>query len=318
MASFKALSLAGMMALATGTAFGADLLPPPPPFDPGPAPVSDFSGWYLRADVGVGTFNDPKLSNPPDPLTQGAGSYVPTSYTLSNGTLGSTTFIALGVGYQLNSWFRADLTGEYRGRTGFEAHDQLLSTNTDSTGFVVNNVLRNFYRGEVSSLVGLINGYVDLGTWYGLTPYVGAGVGFAQNRTSGFTDQGYNNATSAATGAFLGSSSTGGYYAKANKMNFAWALMAGVAWDVNERLKLEVGYRYLSLGKAKAGSPYCYGADGGEQNPPCVNVLTVSDRMSAQDIKLGVRWLLTAPEHHQAPVFDPGQAPPQQRIVRKY
>ena len=34
----------------------------------------------------------------------------------------------------------------------------------------------------------MFNGYADLGTWSGVTPYVGAGVGFAYNKLSGFTD----------------------------------------------------------------------------------------------------------------------------------
>ena len=46
----------------------------------------------------------------------------------------------------------------------------------------------DFYRGNVSSFIGLVNGYVDIGTWYGITPFVGAGVGFSNNRLSGLTD----------------------------------------------------------------------------------------------------------------------------------
>ena len=46
------------------------------------------------------------------------------------------------------------------------------------------------YRADVASIVGLVNGYVNLGAWYGFSPFLGAGVGFADNRLSGFTDQG--------------------------------------------------------------------------------------------------------------------------------
>ena len=34
-------------------------------------------------------------------------------------------------------------------------------------------------QGAVSSAVFLANGYVDIGTWWGVTPFVGAGVGGA-------------------------------------------------------------------------------------------------------------------------------------------
>ena len=38
----------------------------------------------------------------------------------------------------------------------------------------------------------MANAYVDLGTWWCLTPYVGAGVGMANIKISGFRDDGFN------------------------------------------------------------------------------------------------------------------------------
>ena len=49
----------------------------------------------------------------------------------------------------------------------------------------------DFYRGNIASYVTMFNGYADLGTWYGVTPYVGAGVGFAYNKLFGMTDTGF-------------------------------------------------------------------------------------------------------------------------------
>ena len=73
----------------------------------------------------------------------------------------------------------------------------------------------------------------------GITPYVGAGVGFAYNKLFGLTDTGY---------AFTGRrrlSPTGGYSDDGGKRNFAWALMAGLSFNVTQNLKLDLGYRYL-------------------------------------------------------------------------
>jgi opacity protein-like surface antigen len=39
----------------------------------------------------------------------------------------------------------------------------------------------NEYTADTQSWVGLFNGYIDLGTWHCITPYVGGGIGFAQN-----------------------------------------------------------------------------------------------------------------------------------------
>ena len=95
------------------------------------------------------------------------------------------------------------------------------------------------YRADVSSFVGLINGYATPGTWYGFAPFLGAGVGLADNRVSGFAD------------------SSGGRFANGSRTSFAWALMAGVDYDVSPSLKLEFGYRYLNYGSIAAGGSDC-------------------------------------------------------------
>ena len=94
----------------------------------------------------------------------------------------------LGVGYQFNNWLRFDVTGEYRGGSQFQSLYVLNDAGNTGTGNPTQ--LADFYRGNISSWVGLVNGYVDLGTWWGITPYVGAGVGLASNTLSGMTDQG--------------------------------------------------------------------------------------------------------------------------------
>ena len=86
----------------------------------------------------------------------------------------------LGVGYQFNNWFRVDVTGEYRGGSHFQSLYVLNESANIGTGNPTQ--IADFYRGDISSWVGLFNGYVDLGTWYGITPYVGAGVGLAWNK----------------------------------------------------------------------------------------------------------------------------------------
>ena len=36
----------------------------------------------------------------------------------------------------------------------------------------------------------MANVYADLGTWSGITPYVGAGIGYGMTNITGLTDQG--------------------------------------------------------------------------------------------------------------------------------
>ena len=95
----------------------------------------------------------------------------------------SSTFFGLGVGYKVNEWFRADLTGEYRGKANFHGSDSVTFTG----GQGVDN-----YSGSKSEWVFMANAYVDLGTWWSVTPYIGAGVGMANIKISGFRDDGFN------------------------------------------------------------------------------------------------------------------------------
>src|SRR5207244_1943992 len=64
------------------------------------------------------------------------------------------------------------------------------------------------------SNVFLANAYLDLGTWWCLTPFVGAGVGTANNRIRSATDVG-----------FISDGTTGFGFASldSSTWNFAWA-----------------------------------------------------------------------------------------------
>ena len=74
----------------------------------------------------------------------------------------------------------------------------------------------------------MANAFLDLQTDSPLTPYVGGGLGMA-----------YLNDHVSANGAS----------AKVNRWNFAWNVGGGVAFSLNESLALDLGYRYMDLGK---------------------------------------------------------------------
>ncbi len=183
MGGLKALFLVGgALAAMTTVSQAADLLPPAPAIEPAPPVAQEFSGWYLRGDVGVGvqTGNlSPSIT--PNPLI---GAPADAFNSFYNPSLSASALFDVGVGYQINNWFRVDVTGEYRGGGHFQALEQI---GIPSQGY--QNA--NFYRANVSSFIGMVNGYVDLGTWWCVTPFVGAGVGVAANNLSGLTDTGF-------------------------------------------------------------------------------------------------------------------------------
>lgn len=275
MARLKSILLAGMFAATTSVAFAADMpshmapmAPPPPP------PVMDIGGgWYLRGDVGASYYVDPSYSQAD--VTALGGRFI-------NESLGGGGFAGAGVGYQFNDWFRADVTGEYRFASSASAIDQ-FNFNSVIGGIPTPFTNQNYYKGNYSAFVGLLNGYVDLGTFYGITPFVGAGVGFANNRLSGFTDQGFNVNNSSGV-----SSVAGGYVKDGSKTGLAWALHAGLGYDVTPGLKLELAYRYMNLGEGKTGQIICF--CGGTPS----GGLKVKD-LEAHDIKLAMRWMLAPP-----------------------
>lgn len=270
-------TVAGFLALATSitTARAADLLPPPPPPPMPEEPAPDVGGWYLRGDVGVSSYEGGKLWN---------SSFDNSTFTYGEG-LGSGSFVGGGVGYQFNSWFRADVTGEYRYSTGYRAVDR-----DASPGFLGYEK----YRADYSAGLFLVNGYFDLGNWWGFTPFVGGGIGHVNHNISGM------ETSSLIVQPWSGVS--GGTIRNKSHGDFAWALHAGVAYDITPNVKMELAYRYLNLGEARTGVVDCFCG----QTKPGFKIKDIE----AHELKIGVRWALGGPA--PAPAYEP--AP----LMRKY
>lgn len=275
MGSLKALTLAGVVAMtaASTAANAADMLPPPPQLEPPPlrGPVVEESGLYLRGDIGVGMNEISNVRSTFDPTI------VVPSPEINQASLGDSTVIGIGVGYQFNSWFRADFTGEYRSSAQFASvasYDSTPFGGTCGNNLAISGRCSDLYTGNIHSAVFLANGYVDLGSWYGLSPYLGAGLGFSNIQVGSFTDHSIGN-----TG--------GGYSGTTSTTNFAWALMAGLGYHVSPNLILDMSYRYLNQGTVASGQIVCQpiGAN------PCPMEIQHFQLVS-NDILLGMRWLL--------------------------
>ena len=74
----------------------------------------------------------------------------------------------------------------------------------------------------------------------------------------------------------------------ASKWSFAWALYAGLAYEVTKNVIIELAYRYIDLGSATSGP--LFGYDNTPNTPYEFNHIT------SQDLKLGVRFILNALE----------------------
>lgn len=150
--------------------------------------VEEGRSWYLRGDIGY-VFNGA--------ADAGAIGHLP---------LDDAGIFGLGVGARLSDLVRVDLTADYRSPADFNARG---------------------WSGEASATTLLANLYFDLGTWHGLTPYVGAGLGASHLALSGVAD--------------------------AEGWGLAWAVMAGGTVTLAPNWQLDLGYRYLSIENADMG-----------------------------------------------------------------
>ena len=242
MGSFlKFFATAGVLGLTLGAAQAADLprryppLPPPMVQTP-PLLVDEFaSGWYLRGDVGY-------RFNKVDSVTN-AGARAIISDNLSESWMGG-----VGAGYKFQ-WFRTDLTADYGTRAKYTG---------DTTS------MPGDFTAKIDSFTAMANIYGDLGTWWGLTPYIGAGFGTTRLSTSDFS-QHFLPAVAAVD--------------TTNKWNFAWAYMAGISYRISGNYNIDLGYRHIDMGDVTTGRD----SSG--------NRLTFK-KMSADEVRLGVRYLI--------------------------
>ncbi|MET4389989.1 opacity protein-like surface antigen [Bradyrhizobium sp. F1.4.3] len=269
----KSLLAAGAATLISSMAFAADMPIAAPPMY-APAPPADFGGWYLRGDIG---FSNQRTS---DVHYGRESAYSQLTSFNQQSSFDTGGIYGVGAGYRFNNWFRADITGQYRGNANMKATDRFTGT----AGGVAYNGIDNYGASKSEWLV-LANAYVDLGTWWCITPFIGAGVGGARVSIANFSDTGTNNLPFSTTS--FATAPTG------SKWNFAWAAHAGLAYQVNPNLVLELAYSYVSLGEGQTGvlSDYTGNTTG--------NVFKIKN-ITSNDLKLGVRWNFDNP-----PVYAP-------------
>jgi opacity protein-like surface antigen len=184
---------AAVAAVATVGAHAADMdFPNAPPSLTPEVPVELGTGWYLRGDIGYAREQGPQLSadasTPANPLPIGA--------QLLNSTGSKNGWsLGLGFGYKFNNWFRTDFTYERRNTltanansAAFDCQNEVRGENDAVTNLpvglaVIYNKCTASQKASMTRSVALANFYVDLGNWSGVTPYIGAGVGFIYGAT---------------------------------------------------------------------------------------------------------------------------------------
>ena len=268
MVSVKSFIAAAAAIVVSSTAiYAADLPEPPPQMVYLPAPCCGTGGWYLRGDIGIGVQTFSEFD-----FTQTNSAFVwPSSWQIVQKDIQDTAIFGFGVGYVVNNWLRVDVTGEYRTEAAFKA------TGSYSGNFCNGGVGTCFdvNSGNISSSVFMANAYVDLGTWWCLTPFIGAGVGGAYNRITGVQDNGI--IPNAGFGYTLNDNSA---------WSLAWNMQAGLTYNVSNNLKIDFSWRYLSLGSPQTAIVQC------QNTPYCPAAFYTLKDMTSQDFRIGFRWMI--------------------------
>lgn len=252
---FKRLSLTGFAVVLSTAGYAADL--PTPVIEHIPqAPA--VGGIYLRGDIGYKIYNSPDLRYG--------------TLDFSNESMDGTFMIGAGIGYKFNNYFRTDVTVDYEFPAEVSAGAPCGGCGGDSVE-----------KADIDVWTVMLNGYVDIGTWNRITPYVGAGIGASYVTTSGINFRNPNGAT--------------GSYPGDSKWNLAWALMAGASYDVTQNWAIDGGYRYLNIGDAQSAEF----TTGGQTTRIKYEDLT------AHEFRLGARYTFNSGP--AAPVYYEPQGP---------
>lgn len=242
-------------------------------------PVEIGSGWYLRGDLGYsmqtrGAATHYSIFNPGPPVTYTAAAF-------DSSSLDSDWSGSLGVGYNVTDYLRGDVTmdfskGTFTGATRSAAPCGGLAL----TGECASVDTQGFDQFGV-----MANAYVDLGTFAGFTPYVGAGAGMTRVRWGTLnSDQSCVSVAGNVCGLAPATDSTS---PGLKSWRFTYALMAGMSYDLSKDLKLDLGYKYS---KIKGGDQF--GFDAATAAAGATGPQTSDNGFEKHEVRVGLRYSL--------------------------
>ena len=254
-------------------------------------PVELGSGWYLRGELGFSNNKGPLLAPELPDIRRGSWA------------------IDLGAGYKFNNWLRSDATIGWNKQSDFTKVGELVTCPSQlvvvpgpSPGSILGYLWDTTHStcspnaaSQLNKIDLLWNVYLDLGTWRGFSPFIGAGAGVSVLKASS-TLKYFKTSDGSEYAADLTPSGTttlnwvnpagipittwtdgagvvhkgqppvafdkqvwSRQYAKTS-FNLAWALTGGVAYDITPQLKGELSYRYLNSGSFTSVSSPLVGA----------------------------------------------------------
>lgn len=121
----------------------------------------------------------------------------------------------VGIGYKPHKVMRTDITFQY-------AKVRYISRGSQTTG-----------KQTIQTYAAFLNGYLDANLNCDLVPYMAAAIGIGYNKVGNFKNP--------LLFTLKGKNST----------NFIWNLGAGAQYHATKNIALDVGYKYMNLGRAR-------------------------------------------------------------------
>lgn len=239
---------------------------------PGVAGADEF---YLRGGLGLdrsgdAAFTDIDCASTVPAALYGCGRDGDGAPRRSFGDFGKMGVLELGLGYAPEGTMRYELMVEHRPSYSFEGRANFLAPDRQQS-----------VAADISSVSGMLAAFADFPTLgsngrTAITPYVGAGIGAVRNRI-GTTTMTFPSTTTSVRGG--------------SRTDLTLMVTAGVTLPLNERLGLDVAWRYTDLGEVHTGR----GEGGvtwhdGSREPIALDLAPTWARIRSHGLRVSLRY----------------------------
>jgi opacity protein-like surface antigen len=201
------------------------------------AAASDFP-VYIRGLMGLGgsfdtTFEDTDCSSSSPAAYFGCGTGQDGRPLGAYGDFGRTALLEAGLGIEVTDYLRVEAVLDYRPGFAFDGNANFLRAGADQP-----------VSGEVTQMGVMAFAYFEpltaLGYVTPIKPFIGAGAGASWNEIGEMTYK-FPALRQPRYSQMPGGTNT----------SFAWSVVGGAAYDISDRLTLDISYRYSDLGEVR-------------------------------------------------------------------
>lgn len=262
------LALLGSSAFGPTIASAADLFVPPPPIQIVEEIKPNYTGWYIRGDVGYLFKSRTDWNYRLFDRDEWSEYHYDRVDHKSSWTAGA------GVGYRFAEHFRTDVAADYY---SFDTEGRSRCPQTGPfTSAPFSPGCNIADRSDADVWTVMANAYVDLPYMGIVTPYFGAGIGVAH---VSYGDLHNDIKDGAGTVVFTD------VHKGEDSVRFASSLMAGASIDITERVALDAGYRYTRVFSGDA-----YGFDTEDKALGATGVQTKDNGFNIHAVRAGLRY----------------------------